>query len=233
MNRQIKYSFTRFIKSHAILLCILAIGIFFRVYHFNQIPPSLNWDEVSIGYNAYSILKTGKDEFGNRFPLYFRSLDDYKMPVYVYMTVGAEMLFGLTDVAVRISSLIFGILTIYLMYVLVIELTRKKDIALLSAFATAITPWNIMFSRMASEANVAMALTLLAMILFLRGIRNNSRLLSLSVLVFGIASYTYLSFRAVAPLIGALLFIIHIKEILKNRTMLLSLLISGSLVGGF
>ncbi len=233
MNRQIKYSFTRFIKSHAILLSILAIGIFFRVYHFNQIPPSLNWDEVSIGYNAYSILKTGKDEFGNRFPLYFRSLDDYKMPVYVYMTVAAEMLLGLTDVAVRITSLLFGILTIYLMYVLAMELTRKKDIALLSAFATAITPWNIMFSRMASEANVAMALTLLAMILFLRGIRNNFRLLSLSVLVFGIASYTYLSFRAVAPLIGALLFIIHIKEILKNRTMLLSLLIPGILVGGF
>jgi 4-amino-4-deoxy-L-arabinose transferase-like glycosyltransferase len=164
----------RFIKSHALLLCILAVGIFFRLYHFNQNPPSMNWDEVSIGFNAYSILKTGKDEFGNTMPLYFRSLDDYKMPVYVYMTAASIKVFGYNDFAVRLPALLFGILTIYLMYVLAMELTRKKDIALLAAFVTAITPWNIMFSRMASEANVAMSLTILAMILFLYGIRKDS-----------------------------------------------------------
>ncbi len=233
MNRQIRYSFMRFIKSHALLLCILAIGIFLRVYHFNQNPPSLNWDEVSIGYNAYSILKTGKDEFGTVMPLYFRSLDDYKMPVYVYMTAVSIKIFGYNNTAIRLPSLLFGILAIYLLYILAMELSRKKDIALTASFVIAITPWNVMFSRMASEANVALSLTLLAIIVFLRGLRKDIALLSISVLVFGIASYTYLSFRAVAPLIGASLFLIHIKEILKSRQTLLYILLPGILVGGF
>lgn len=223
----------RFINSHAILLCILVVGIFFRMYHFNQNPPSMNWDEVSIGYNAYSILKTGKDEFGTTMPVYFRSLDDYKMPVYIYMTVASIKLFGYNDTSIRLPSLLFGIFTIYLIYLLSIELFKRKETALVAAFVTAITPWNIMFSRMASEANVAMALTILAMILFLRGIAKNSKLLSMSVVVFGIASYTYLSFRAVAPLIGFSLCIFYIKDIISSKKNLMYILIPGILVGGF
>lgn len=232
MKRLVRQSLMRLFKANFLLVFILLVGIFFRVYQFSSNPPSLNWDEVSIGYNAYSVLKTGKDEFGERFPLYFRSLDDYKMPVYVYMTAASIKLFGYTDTAVRLPSLVFGILAIYLVFALAFELFRRKEVGLLAAGITAILPWNIMFSRMASEANVAMSITVLAMLLFLKGVAGKGRKLVLSVLLFGFAAYTYLSFRAVAPLIGLTLFIIYAKQLWSEKK-LWYVLLPGMLVAVF
>lgn len=112
----------------AVLLgVIMFLAVFFRFYAMPTIPPSLNWDEVSFGYNAYSILKTGRDEYGKFFPLYFRSLDDYKLPVYTYMTVCTVGIFGLNDFAVRLPSAVCGTLTVLLVYLLVGELIRTSQ----------------------------------------------------------------------------------------------------------
>ena len=43
---------------------------------------------------AYSILKTGRDEYGSPFPLLFRSFDDYKAPIPVYLLVPVFKFFG-------------------------------------------------------------------------------------------------------------------------------------------
>ena len=49
------------------LLVILLLALVIRVWNLNTIPPHLTPDEAALGYNAYSILKTGKDEYGNFF----------------------------------------------------------------------------------------------------------------------------------------------------------------------
>lgn len=56
-----------------ILLAILLLGTFLRFYQLGEIPLGLNQDETAIGYNAYSILQTGRDEYGVFMPLYFKS----------------------------------------------------------------------------------------------------------------------------------------------------------------
>lgn len=231
MKRLVRQSLSRIFKANFLILVILSIGILFRTYHFSSNPPSLNWDEVSIGYNANSILHTGKDEFGTKLPLYFRSLDDYKMPVYVYLTSLSIAVFGYTDIAVRFTSLFFGVLTIYLVYLLSQQLFQKKSVALFSAFCVAVMPWNIAFSRMAAEANVALAFTLIAILLFLKGVVGRQKLLWISVFFFGLASYTYLSFRIVAPLVGLGMFIVNIKQFISNRKLLISVLIPAIIVG--
>ncbi|EKD95597.1 MAG: hypothetical protein ACD_24C00433G0001, partial [uncultured bacterium] len=58
-------------KTLTILLLIVLLGGALRFYQLASVPPSLARDEVSVGYNAYSILKTGKDEYGRIFPLSF------------------------------------------------------------------------------------------------------------------------------------------------------------------
>jgi len=49
----------KLIKSKVFLLVIiLCIAFVLRFYKLGAVPSSLNWDEVSLGYNAYSILQT-------------------------------------------------------------------------------------------------------------------------------------------------------------------------------
>ena len=116
-----------------LIIALFATGAFLRFYRLSDTPPGLYPDETAIGYNAYSILETGKDEFGKPFPLYYRSYDDYKMPVYMYATAFNIKMFGLNTFSVRFLSALFGALTIPSLYFLVLELSKKKLLAFLFA----------------------------------------------------------------------------------------------------
>ena len=203
---------------------VLIVAIFFRFYQFPSNPPSLNWDEVAFGYNAYSILKTGKDEYGTAFPLYFRSLDDYKLPVNMYLTVGSIALFGYNDFAVRFPSAFLGVCTVLSLYFLVKGLLRyqvktmkereREIVSLLSAFILAILPWHIQFSRMAAEANVGLFFLTLGVTLFIYATQSLPWLLPVSIIALGFASYSYLSSRVVASIMGFVLVMLFFKKLL-------------------
>ena len=90
------------------IFLILILAFFLRFYKLGKVPPSLNWDEASIGYNSYCLLKTGKDEYGIKLPLFLRSFGDYKPSLYTYLTIPAVAFFGLTELAVRFSSALFA-----------------------------------------------------------------------------------------------------------------------------
>src|SRR5690348_13812268 len=107
-----------------ILLCLIVLlAVFLRFYQLGINPPSLTWDEVAWGYNAYTLGIDGKDEFGHFLPYTsFISFGDYKPPVYAYLTVVPVWLFGLTEFAVRFPSALFGTLTVLVTYFLVKEL---------------------------------------------------------------------------------------------------------------
>src|SRR3989344_3335383 len=138
-----------------ISIIILAAGL--RFYQLGSNPPSLDWDEASLGYNAYSIIRTGADEYGNAFPLLsIRSFNDYKPPMYVYSLIPSLLLFGKTDFAVRFPSALAGTLTVLVTYFLAKELFRRsleirnsklEIVPLLSAALLAISPWHLQFSR--------------------------------------------------------------------------------------
>src|SRR3989338_7000054 len=153
------------IKSHAFtisFMLILVLAFILRFYKLGLNPPSLDWDENSNAYNAYSILKTAKDQYGNFLPLTTRSFDDYKPPLYMYLNVPTVAIFGLTPFAARLPSAIFGFLTIPVTYYLSKKLLEGKKIvdpenfALTSAFLLAISPWHVHFSRVGFEANVGL-----------------------------------------------------------------------------
>lgn len=204
-------------KKHFLLLLILLLAVFLRFWQLGQNPPSLNWDEVSIGYNAYSILQTGKDEYGNFLPFIFRSLDDYKQPVYPYLAVVSEYFFGITPFAVRLPSALLGSLTVIVIYFLVKELINNKKVALLSSFFLSILPWHIQFSRAAIEANVGLFFLTLGILTLLMSFKQKSWLLPLSAISLTLSMYSYLSFRVIVPLIGFLFLVALYKKIVKKR----------------
>lgn len=200
-----------------IIIClIILLGALLRFVNLSNNPPSLNWDEVSFGYNAHSIIETGKDEFGKTYPLYFRSLDDYKLPVYTYMTVLSEKIFGYNNFAVRFPSAFFGTLTIFLVYLLSLQLLKNKMISILSALLFAILPWHIQFSRMAAEATVGLFFFVLGLLFLLYGFSKRKWFLLLSFFAFAIAAYTYLGFRFIVPMVILLLAIYYYKHIFKK-----------------
>src|SRR4030043_2257286 len=103
-------------KEKLVLAVILLFFILSRLFRITDIPPSVYWDEASIGYNAYSVLTTAKDEWGEFLPLHFRAFGEFKLPVYIYSTIPFIKLLGLNALSVRIPSVIYFLLSILLTY---------------------------------------------------------------------------------------------------------------------
>lgn len=210
------------------LLIITVIGAVFRLYQLGSIPISLNWDEVSWGYNAYSMLQTGKDEYGETLPLSFRAFNDFKQPVYVYIETVPIAIFGLTPLAVRLPSAVFGILTIPAIFFLtrqVFDRHKKKEwIALITALSFAISPWSIQFSRVAFEANVALFFTVTGAYLFIKGAhKKDIKILLLALIVISISSFTYHSAKIFTPLLVLVLFLTYFRYFWANKKVLVAL----------
>src|SRR3990172_7352515 len=131
----------------AALAAILLLAAVVRVYDIGANPPGFFADEASYGYNAYTILHTGKDEYGARLPLFFQAFGEYKLPVYTYSIVPFIAVFGLTEVAVRLTSALYGVLTVLAVYLLVRALFQQRGMALAAAAILAILPLHLHYSR--------------------------------------------------------------------------------------
>ena len=151
---------------------ILGIAAFFRFYRLADLPPGLYWEEVALGYDAYSILKTGRDHHGHFLPIVaFESFGDYKPALYFYAVVPFIKLFSLSGWAVRLPAALSGLAIVLglgrLMFLLLDgEKERKKWLSLLAMLITAISPWAILFSRAGWEVNLATALILWGVLFF-------------------------------------------------------------------
>lgn len=204
---------------------IILVAAVFRFFSLGQNPPSLTWDEVSWGYNAYSLGISGADEFGRFLPLvYLESFGDFKPPVYAYLDVLPIKLFGLGEFAVRFPSAFFGMLTVFLTYFLVKRIfwksKNKNSYALFSALILAISPWHVMLSRAAFEANVATFFIVLGVWAFLKGIQDKKWYLVASVVPFALSLYTFNTARIVVPLLVLFLAVIFRRRLmdLKKET---------------
>lgn len=214
-----------------LFVLIFILGVCLRFYDLGKVPDSLNWDEVSWGYNGYSILKTGHDEHGAFLPLSFKAFGDYKQPVYVYLTSISTSIFGLNSFAVRFPSAFLGSLTILFVPFLILGLFAneryKYKLALAVMLFFSISPWSIQFSRVAYEANVGLFFVISGISLFLYGINSKNKILStIGVLLMSVSCYSYHSNKLFTPilLIGFLVFLIIESKIIKKQAILFFLL---------
>lgn len=192
--------------SHKLIL-ILVLAAFLRLFWLDRVPPALNWDEVSMGYTAYTVSETGMDEWGSRMPLLFRSYGEWKSAVYIYLLVPFIKILGLNAWAVRLPSALAGIVAVYLTYLLGKKLYNHQ-VGLWGALFLAISPWHLLLSRPAFEANVSLTLILAGLYFFLQ-----NRYLW-SAVFFGLAPHTYNSAKVVVPLL--VLYLIWSTKLHKN-----------------
>lgn len=206
------------------LIFIVIFAGILRFYQIDKIPVSLYWDEMAQGYNAYSISTNLRDEYGTFLPLLFRSYNDYKMPLNIYLTSLSVKVMGLNEFAVRFPSAIFGTLTVLITFFLVSLLLNKSDwligqkyknaLALLSSFFLAISPWHIQFSRAGFEANTALFFIILGIYFFLKGLERYKYYL-FSLMSFAIACYGYRSVEIFLPVLLLGLFVAWRKKLIK------------------
>ena len=196
------------------IIVILILAAFIRFYKLESFPVSIYWDEAAIGYNAYSIAMTGRDEYGMKLPLLFKSFSDYKLPGYIYLDSVFIKILDFSIFSTRFPSALFGTLTIFGIYHLGKNLFDKKT-ALISAFFLAISPWHIQFSRSAFEATIAFTLIVFGLLMLLLGRKSKIAGLISAPLLF-LATYFYLPARLISPLFLITFFAIFKKEVKIN-----------------
>lgn len=203
------------IKKNTILLIIIfSLGFFIRFFKTSVYPPLL-WDEAALGYNAYSILQTGRDEYGQILPLIFKSFGDYKPGFYVYLCLPFIKLLGLSPIAVRLPSIIFGSLLPIFIYLLIKEINPKShQVALLAAIITVFNPYNIQFNRGSWETNILTCQLVLACFFFYRYLNSQkTKFLIFSATIFGLSLFTYQAGKMISLFIVLTLLAINFKKL--------------------
>lgn len=207
-------------KTILILGFILLFAAIVRLWSLPNIPSGFHADEAAFGYNAYSLLHTGKDEYGKILPLTLKSFGDYKGAVYAYLTVPFVAIFGLTPFAVRLPTAIFGILFVLLSYLVTKQLTKNNSLSIIVAALVSISPISILLSRVQSDPLVSIVFILLSFYFFLLWLNKSSKLLLLpSVFFLLISLYTYASPRIFVPVLIFFIFIFFKIELLQKKLM--------------
>lgn len=214
------------------LLLIIVLASFLRFYQLGTNPPAINWDEAAWGYNAYSIGTDLKDEFGRFLPIDFlESFGDFKPPMYAYLSVIPVKIFGLNEFSTRFASALFGTLTVLITYFLVKTLfPARKSLALITAGVLSVSPWHIMLSRAAFEANVATFFIITGVWLFIKAVHGKPFLLAISIISFVASIYTFNSARVVAPLLVICMSIGYRRELFSQKKHLLQAAVVGILL---
>jgi len=216
-------------KYWLLLILILILGIIFRFWELGKTPKGFYLDEAALGYNAYSIMETGKDEFGKPWPLLFRSFGDFKAPIYVYLLIPVYKIFGMTVWSTRLLSTIAGVIFLWFAFWLIKNVSQKINLALITTLLLAISPWTIIFSRTSYETNLALMFLTISLWAFFK-FKQKKKYLILAAVMAALAFLSYHSERVIVPLIFLVLFIKERKNIFDKKN--IKILI-GSLILGF
>jgi 4-amino-4-deoxy-L-arabinose transferase-like glycosyltransferase len=199
------------------LVVIIIIGASIRLWGFPNTPAGLNQDEIAAAYEAYSLVETGGDRWGNHLPAYFPAWGSGQNVLYSYLTAPFVALFGLTPFSVRAVAVIFGILAIPLLFLAVRRWYGTKA-ALLAAFVLAVTPWHFMLSRWGLESNLLPFFLLLGVYTFGKAIDKKSTNITryIALAPFALALYAYGIGSVVIAGILVLLFVCYFKQIKQH-----------------
>lgn len=172
-----------------ILIATLVLAAFLRFWKIESVPPATSMDEASISYNAYSVLKTGGDEYGE-FPLISqRSYDDWRRSTYLLLTTPFIGTLGLRPMAARLPAIILSVISVWATYKIAFLLFGQTT-GLLAAFFLAISPWHVYISRLGHESNAYLSFFLFGVLLFLEALKQKRKIwLSFGFFTLSLVSY--------------------------------------------
>lgn len=212
----------------SLIIAVLALAVFVRTILLGAYPVSLTIDEADHAYNAYSLLHTGRDEWGTKLPLIFKTIGDYTPPTVIYSMVPTVAIFGNTELSARLPLAVIGALAIFAWFYILRHLRFNFSASLLSAIWLALLPWHIHMSRYGHEAVAASTFLLLGLAFLLRSLRRQSFAdFSFCLTFFSLSVWSYFD-RLFPPLLFATFLILsrrNLKFLLSSpKKLLLSLI---------
>lgn len=210
-------------NSIVLLFLIAVVGFVLRYYNLETVPYSLDRDEAFLGYNAFSLLHTGRDMTGNFLPIHLESFL-YTPAGYSYLSVIPVLFFGLSAFSTRFASAFFGAITPIIFVLFLFELFRgsnKKSfniyfVSLFAGIFVTLSPWNILLSRTASVSTVVSFLIVLGLYLFLKS-GSSKLVLIFSYLCFFSSLLFYIAPYSVLPLLIPLIFYFSKKNAKESK----------------
>ncbi len=223
------------LKTRKILALLLGIAFFVSVYFLltyklTEVPPGINFDEASIGYNAALISKNLRDENDRFLPVFILTLGgrDWKQPVNVYLSALIFKILGKSYFNLRLLSVIFALVSGFIFFkILRLFFPPLLSFGGLSLFFS--SPSIMIQSHLILE-NIAMLPFFLGWLYFLlsHSLEPKNWKLLLSGIFLGISFYAYKGMRAMVPVyfvvtVGYLLYLAYLA--FEKKPKLLSLLI--------
>ncbi|MGH7813911.1 MAG: glycosyltransferase family 39 protein [Candidatus Binataceae bacterium] len=201
------------VAAAAALAAVLLAGIVLRTVALGSVPAGLHQDEACNGYDAYCILKTGRDQHGHPLPLAFQAFNDYRMPLFDYSLVPLIGIFGLKTWVVRFGAALWGVADLIAIAALAWELIGLPAAPIAVALA-AVSPWHLVISRFGTEESCAAAIISWAIVCFLWAIRRrDGRWLAACGFLFGLSLYGYSTTKLFVPLLAGLLLLLYWREL--------------------
>lgn len=203
-----------------IVLLAMALGLGLRLWKFGQIPDGLHLDETSFGYNAWSLLTTGRDEFGTKLPVAIRAYDDWRPPVYTYLTAGLMRLCGVDDWVVRLPSLVSGLACLGIVYWWFTKMWGRK-VGGWAVMALSLNPALIFLSRTAFDANLALTVSIATFGLLWYGLnRTRFKWWGVGLVLSALATVSYQANKVFVPVMLLAMLVIHrtdLKKLMRQK----------------
>lgn len=200
---------------YLLIFCLIIIAGFLRFYKLSEFPVQLDHDEISQLYDTESIVKTGRDVYGNFLPLAFPSTGDYKIGHYIYISTIPYLIFGHKEFTIRIASAFFGTFTVLAVFLFTYSFSGEFWIALISGALVAITPSEIFYSRKSFENVIGVSLVFFGLYYLFNSLSENKKnfFSFVGVLFLVMAMYVYTSHTIVVPLLILSFFAVFRKQI--------------------
>ncbi len=165
------------------LVVILLVATFFRTHLLEAAPPGLQHDEVFKANFALDVLDGG-------WPVFFNA-NGGEEALFPYLAAVSISLFGESFFALRLVSLVSGILSILFSYCFIRELFGRR-VAFLTAAGMAISFWHIFDSRVALRPITLLFMAVATFHLFWLGLKRGKIMwFASSGLFLGGTLYTY------------------------------------------
>jgi 4-amino-4-deoxy-L-arabinose transferase-like glycosyltransferase len=195
-------------RTGVILAVILLSAAAVRLAGIGSAPPGLHQDEGINAFTAYCIARTGRDMTGDALPLrYSRAINDNRSTLYYYLHAPFLAIGGLSVATVRIPPAVFGVITVFIIYLVGARLFGTV-VGLVAAGLLTLNPWHVHLSRFGFEAMLCPLLVLLTVGMFWwarlpirKGTGRSPRpvLAGLAGVVAGVCCYGYQAVRLFLP----------------------------------
>lgn len=213
----------------------IVIGILLRILFLDKFPAGLNCDEASVSYNAFSILNTLSDRYGNFLPVYTPAFGGGQSVLLVYLSIPFVKLLGLNIIATRLPMAIISCISLIVFYK-ILKLTDFDDrTKFFSLLFFALNPWHIMKSRWGLDCNIFPDIMLIAIFFLIKYYHNrskknkimsNNKFLYLFFIFIAISAYSYATSYVALSIFCITLFVYGIKtKSIDTKQILISILI--------